>query len=101
MSRPSNVPHEERVLVLAPTAADAALTEALLAEAGLAVSACPDLAGLCRELDRGAGAILLTEEVLAAGQPDDLVAALGRQPPWSDVPILLLSGSGADSPVAA
>jgi PAS domain S-box-containing protein len=42
----------------------------------------------------------LTEEVLAASDSNCLVEAIRQQPAWSDVPILLLCGSGADSPVA-
>lgn len=91
----------ERVLVLAPTAADATLSRSVLAEAGLACHVCADLAELSRELDQGAGAVLSTEEMLAAGDTQPLMEALRRQPPWSDVPIILLCGSGADSPVAA
>lgn len=101
MSRPINLPSDERVLVLAPTAGDAAITETLLVEAGLGCRLCPDLPRLCRELEAGAGVILLTEEVLADGESDCLVQALRCQPEWSDVPILLLAGSGADSPAAA
>src|SRR5262249_49506024 len=48
----------------------------------------------------GAGALLLTEEVLAASDSNCLVEAIRQQPAWSDVPILLLCDSGADSPVA-
>jgi signal transduction histidine kinase len=101
MRQPSDQPHEERVLVLAPTPADAVVTRTLLAEAGLACHVCADLAALCGECGAGAGAVLLTEEVLADGGADRLVELLRRQPPWSDLPVLLLSGGGADSPVAA
>ena len=100
MNLPNVIP-TERVLVLAPTLADAALTRTLLAEAGLGCHLCPDLMRLCHEFDGGAGAILLTEEVLVDGESDCLVDLLRSQPPWSDVPILLLTSSGADSPVAA
>ncbi|HEV2971712.1 MAG TPA: PAS domain-containing sensor histidine kinase, partial [Pirellulales bacterium] len=90
---------EERVLVFAPNAADSALNQSVVAIAGLACQVCPDFATLGSGLDEGAGAILLTEEALAVGDLRPLVAALGRQPSWSDVPILMLSESGADSPL--
>ena len=92
--------NEERVLVLPPTAADAALSRRVLMEAGLACHICTDLSGLCQAFTAGAGGILLTEEVLAAGDWDCLVEALGRQPAWSDIPVLLLCASGADTPLA-
>ena len=92
-------PDLERVLVLAPTSADAVLTEHILAEAQLASHVCVDLQDLTRELDRGAGVVLLNEEAME-GDTRILVEGLRRQPPWSDIPILLLSSSGADSRAA-
>lgn len=91
----------ERVLVLAPTAADAALTRSILTEAGLACHLCADLGELSQTLGKGVGAILLTEAVLVASDVHSLVEALRCQPPWSDIPILLLAGIGTDSSVAA
>lgn len=91
---------EERILVRAPTAADAALTGKLLNEAGLAYQICSDLDSLSVEISRGAGAVLLTEDVLTLDDSRRIVDVLVEQPPWSDLPILLLSGSGADSAVA-
>ena len=88
---------DERVLVLAPTAADAGLSAAILDEAKLACEICADLRQLSRALNDGAGAILLTEEVVGATDTRFLVEALEAQPPWSDIPILLLFGSRADS----
>ena len=60
---------------------------------------CPDLAGLCRELEAGAGAAVLTEEALGRAEFGQLVEALGRQPAWSDFPVLVLTRAGADSEV--
>jgi signal transduction histidine kinase len=90
---------EERVLILAPTAKDAALSRSILAEAALACTLCPDLPGLCRELAAGAGAVVVTEAALAA-EPDCLAEALRQQPPWSDLPVVVLAAGGADSPEA-
>jgi len=99
-----NQPHEkgldERVLVLAPTAGDAALSRTFLTEAGFACHVCLDLCALGREFEQGAGALLFTEEVLADSDSHRLVEALRSQPNWSDVPILLLTSEGADSPAA-
>src|ERR1700686_4131951 len=82
-------PIEGRVLVLAPATGDAALCWQVLTEAGLPRHGCGDLGCLCRALEEGAEAILLTEEVFAGGGPDCLIEALRRQPPWSDLPVLL------------
>ncbi|MFO0877463.1 MAG: ATP-binding protein [Gemmataceae bacterium] len=100
MNQPGITVFEERVLVLAPTPTDGNMTQTLLTEAGLGFQVCLDLATLCHEYERGAGVILLTEEALAFDASKCLVDQLRQQPPWSDLPILLLAGSGADSPVA-
>ena len=93
-------PNEERVLVLAPTAKDARLCEAILKESGIESEVCPDLASACSEIERGAGAALLSEEALSRGGLGRLVDTLGRQPSWSDFPLLMLTGEGADSELA-
>ena len=91
---------QERVLVFAPTRADAIYSRTILAEAGLACKLCNGLPDLLREWKSGAGAVLLTDEVLAAGNPEQFAAIFQDQPPWSDLPIVLLSGAGADSEIA-
>jgi PAS domain S-box-containing protein len=88
----------ERVLVLAPTAAAAALTGTILREARLECHACASVSELERELARGVGVLLVTEDLLAMPDAAHVFGALERQPPWSDVPILLLSTAGFDSP---
>lgn len=94
-----NAAVEERVLVLAPTAKDARLCLAILADAGIAGFVCADMRSVCEELALGAGAALLTEESLGFSELARLVTALGRQPAWSDIPILVLTAEGADSPI--
>jgi hypothetical protein len=56
----------ERVLIFAPIGKDGTLTARLLARASLASAICDSFESLVRELDAGAGAILLTEETLDA-----------------------------------
>src|SRR5438105_6894738 len=82
---------ELRVLLLAPTARDAALSRSILDEAGLACTVCEDLRTLCRELEAGAGAMVLPERALDESEAAELVEALERQPAWSDLPILMLT----------
>jgi signal transduction histidine kinase/DNA-binding response OmpR family regulator len=91
----------ERVLVLAPSRADAELSSTILADAGLPCRVCRDLVELANELDAGAGAVLVTEDVFVAADAHHFLDALRRQPPWSDIPVLFLSGAGADSVGAA
>jgi len=91
--------HERRLLILAPTGRDAPLARSVLAEVGIRSTACRDLPHLLQEMSAGAGAILISEE--AIGNETQLYALgdrLSRQPPWSDLPVLLLAHPGADSP---
>ena len=92
---------EGRVLVLAPTARDAALSRGVLADADVPCEVCPDLDAVCREMEAGAGAAVVTEEALGGDGETCLSEALGRQPPWSDFPLIVLTGGGADSLAAA
>ena len=86
---------ERRLLVLAPIGKDAALVESMLRKDAVTCLACHDLDCVGRELERGAAALLLAEEAL----PRDgrLAELVQRQPPWSDLPVLVLTRPGADS----
>jgi PAS domain S-box-containing protein len=88
---------EQRLLVLAPTAKDADLTRTLLGRAGVVSVCCRDLHELCTLLEEGAGAVLLPEEALEPGRKSLLETWLRRQPPWSDLPVLVLAQQGAHS----
>ncbi|HEX8409023.1 MAG TPA: ATP-binding protein [Thermoanaerobaculia bacterium] len=81
-----------RILIAAPLGRDAELMCTHLENAGLSCLACKDIDEVCRELDRGAGALLFTEEALSPDAAPRLAKALNRQPAWSDVPIIILSG---------
>jgi signal transduction histidine kinase/FixJ family two-component response regulator len=81
----------ERVLVRAPTGRDAQLTRSLLRESGLSAHLCEGLDEMASELERGAGAILLTEDVESSGSLAHLLGAIARQPQWSEVPVLVLA----------
>jgi signal transduction histidine kinase/ActR/RegA family two-component response regulator len=83
---------ELRVVIFAPVGRDAALTTDLLTRASLPCHRCATLAELCEEVERGAGAVLLTEEALDDPNLPELAAALERQPGWSDIPVLLFAG---------
>ncbi|MBJ7314053.1 response regulator [Rugamonas sp. CCM 8940] len=89
---------ERRILIHAPLGRDAALAAEVLARAGLPAQVCAGLDELARQLDQGAGCVLLVEEALAPGGFRLLRGHVARQPNWSDLPILLLTHRGADSP---
>jgi signal transduction histidine kinase/ActR/RegA family two-component response regulator len=88
---------ERRVLIVAPIGRDAGLTGDLLARAGIEPFICASISDAVSELAVGAGAIILTEEVFDAPDFRDLPIALDRQPPWSDVPIVLFAGTAQNN----
>lgn len=90
-----------RLLVMAPTGRDGEITADLLTGAGIRTTLCRDLYELVHGLDEGAAAVLIAEEHLSGSLKGPLGAWLGRQQPWSDLPILILTRPGADSPESA
>jgi PAS domain S-box-containing protein len=94
-------PNEQRVLILAPAGRDSAAARSILSRAGIETMICTSAATLCREVEANAGSLVLGEEALALPATSALADVLGRQPSWSDLPILLLTGPGPDSAVAA
>ena len=82
-----------RVLIVAPIGRDAELMCTHLEIAGMQCFPCKDVDGLCGELERGAGAIIVTEEALGPEVAPRLARTLAEQPAWSDVPIIILTGT--------
>jgi PAS domain S-box-containing protein len=82
---------EERVVVLAPSANDGPVTARVLAKAGMDCVLASDGADLCRVLGEGAAAALLSEEALDDTTTRALGELLRTQPPWSDLPVLILT----------
>ena len=91
---------ERRVLILAPTGRDAPMTRDVLADGGIRTLICADLAEMVARISEGVGALLIAEEALANDVHVQYLAdRLVRQPPWSDLPVLVLAHTGADSPI--
>ena len=80
-----------RILVMAPTARDGDITRDLLNGAGIETATFTAFDALVNALDDGAAAVLVAEEHLAAADKAPLSTWLTRQPPWSDLPILILT----------
>src|SRR4051812_32475833 len=89
---------ERRVVLLAPTAQNAAPSPRILAPAGVSRPPSPGLKTVCRELEAGAGAAVLTEQALAAVDVKELAELLMRQPAWSDFPLLILTRGESTPP---
>jgi PAS domain S-box-containing protein len=83
---------EYRVLLLPATRRDAEVTTALLKREKISSVHCDNAGSLARELDGGVGVILMTDDALADPGIGQVLEALGRQPPWSDVPAIVLCG---------
>jgi two-component system, sensor histidine kinase len=90
-----------RVLVLPPGRRDGDVTRDLLERAGVTCVVCHDAPTLAREIEAGAGTIVLTDIALTAPGFNQVQSALGRQPAWSDLPIVLLLQTGTQSAHAA
>jgi signal transduction histidine kinase len=90
-------PPDSRVLFMAPTTRDGATTTDLLRAAGIDVTACQTLEDVISLAREGAGVILVPEETVSSGRAAGLAALLAEQPPWSDLPVLVLTRPGADS----
>jgi signal transduction histidine kinase/ActR/RegA family two-component response regulator len=86
-----------RVLLLAPTPRDGEASCRLLGLAGIQCDLCESLEQLCAMVPTAA-AIIVPEEVVLADQYDQLSQAIHRQPVWSDLPVIVLSRTGAESP---
>lgn len=87
---------ENRVVALLPNPTDAGRTVDFLREVGIACTACADMPGLAHALSQGAGAVLLTEESVLRDTAGHLRQALGAQPPWSAVPLIVLARETTD-----
>jgi signal transduction histidine kinase/ActR/RegA family two-component response regulator len=84
---------QRRVLVHAPVAREGTLVAQILARAGIPHAICPTLYALASALADGVGALLLSEETLDEPGLDALTQAISDQPPWSDLPVLLVAGA--------
>ena len=86
---------ETRVLVLAPAGVDGLLIGRELTLAGITVKVCETLEELCARMQDGVGAAVIAEEALTPTAIAILAKAVTAQAPWSDLPIIVLTGGGA------
>lgn len=84
----------ERALILAPLGRDSQIAMMLLNEAGYDGVISADLPHLCRELEQGAGLLLISSEALLRSDLGPLLTLIDQQPAWSDLPIVLLTHHG-------
>jgi signal transduction histidine kinase len=84
----------ERIIVIAPVGQDAVAMAASLNAQGFETQICDGLDGYSREMIDSAGALLLTEEALESAQGSLLLGVLKAQPPWSELPLIILTSGG-------
>lgn len=80
-----------------PQGKDARLASEVLGRAGFSSFTCRSFSELLHELESGAGAVLIVEEVLTSAAILSLSKYLASQPTWSDIPILVLTKPGGES----
>ncbi len=87
-----------RVLVFAPFGKDAVLIGEVLQQSNVLFQTVKDPAGLSQCIRNGADAAIITEEALDEQTTNSLGDCIASQPPWSDFPLIILTGGGASTP---
>src|SRR5438046_9199415 len=95
-ARMSRMHKDERVIIIAPVRQDAEAMATLLDAKGFETQICRGLDEYSRQITDSAGALLLTEEALESAQGSLLLDVLKAQPPWSELPLIILA-SGDES----
>ncbi len=83
------------IAILAPYGRDAAVARELLAADGIAGIVVPSMDRLVALMRDQIGAVLLTEEALSHPGIEQLQTVLSEQPPWSDIPFIVLANGAA------
>ena len=93
----------ERILILAPRGRDGRVIQGVMEHASITTQVCGDLACLQACLQGQVGGAIVTEEALADPGVEALLALCEAQPPWSDIPFIVLATrqTGHRSAIAA
>ena len=85
---------DERVIIIAPVGQDAIAMATSLDAQGFETQICHGLDEYSQQITDSAGALLLTEEALESAQGSLLLDVLKAQPPWSELPLIILTSGG-------
>lgn len=85
------------ILIFAPTGNDGPLTAAFLRQANKRVKVCRNMADVCLSVSESCSMILVAEETLNPQSIKMLGEMLAAQPPWSDIPIVVITSGGEAS----
>ncbi len=88
------------MLILTPRGRDASLIAGTLAEDGITAVICNDAAALVGLLEEGAAGAMVAEEALTQEGVNDIAHFLATQPPWSDLPFVVLTSGGRANPAS-
>ncbi len=94
MNRKAEVSSRDAVLIVAPSGKDATLAAGVLKQADIPAQICDRLSDCSAQIAESTLAILIAEEALVAGELPLFFSALQAQPPWSDIPVIILTSSG-------
>jgi signal transduction histidine kinase len=86
------------ILVWVASLANMEVVSRLLQRAGLDFRACGTIDALIAQVAHGVGALLIEDEVLTAPVLEKLTGFLNEQPPWSDLPVILLAKRVVNTP---
>ena len=81
------------LLIVAPIGRDAELMCSQLNAAGMHCEVCRDIHEVCARIPGGIGAVVVTEEALPIEAMSEIAEELAKQPPWSEIPLVILSGA--------
>jgi PAS domain S-box-containing protein len=81
--------------LLTPTGRDGIVGSRVLKNFDIDARVCGDMSEVCEMIGREeVGVLVIAEEALSLSARDALFDSLNRQPSWSDIPIILLTGEG-------
>lgn len=82
---------QECVLILTPLQQDAQFISECLAGGDIESEICRTLPDLSQKISQVYGAVVLAEEALPVSEMPGFLESLQSQPPWSDVPVIVLT----------
>jgi PAS domain S-box-containing protein len=88
-----------RVLILPQTRRDGEVASSLLRRNGITCEVLKSAAALAKAVREPVGAVVITDAALRDPDFPRVLAAFGQQPAWSDIPVVLLGESQADTGV--
>ena len=92
---------DHRVLVFAPIGRDGPASVELFRSSNLEAMICQSLPALVCEMTAGVGAVFLAEEGIFGKDTAALAEWIERQPPWSDLPFIILTSHREQAKVVA